>query len=85
MKKGTNSETKLKNILIKRSMKQLDLQNLIKIKFPNEPLIGLDRISKIITGKQNNFEIKTAVMISEALEVKILGKLGFPDPYQSSI
>lgn len=63
--------TKLESILISRSMKQTELSTLIEINFPKEKAIGADRISKIVTGQKINYGIKTAIMISEALGVKI--------------
>jgi DNA-binding Xre family transcriptional regulator len=67
--------TKLESILINRSMKQTDLIELIKytskqndfnVKIPTK-----ERISKIVTGKQTSYTIKTAVLISKALNVRL--------------
>ena len=61
--------TKLDKILYDRNMSQGDLIRLIKKKSGFK--IGRDRISKITTGVLTNYMIETAVMISEALNVKV--------------
>jgi len=61
--------TKLANLLNGRGMTQRDLQRAIQAKFGVH--IGDDRISKIYTGRLTNYHLKTAVMISQTLEVRI--------------
>jgi len=61
--------TKLATLLNGRGMTQRDLQRAIKAKFGAH--IGDDRISKIYTGRLTNYHLKTAVMISQALDVRI--------------
>ena len=63
------ARTKLESILESRSYTQGDLMRLIEIKSGFK--MGRDRISKICTGRLRNYTIETAVMISEALEVKV--------------
>ena len=61
--------TKLERILLKKELTQGDLIRLIKKNSGFK--MGRDRISKICTGRLMNYTIETAVMISEALSVKI--------------
>lgn len=63
------AETKIEKILRKRNMSQGDLMRLVQSKSGFK--IGRDRISKICTGVQVNYTIVTAVMIAEALNVKL--------------
>lgn len=68
-KNGTASykETKLEKILRERGLSQGDLMRLIKAKSGFK--IGRDRISKICTGRLQNYTVETARLISEALGV----------------
>jgi DNA-binding Xre family transcriptional regulator len=61
--------TKLAKILNERGMSQRDLQRAIFAKFGIK--IGDDRISKMTTGKLKNYNLKTALMISESLDVTL--------------
>jgi DNA-binding Xre family transcriptional regulator len=61
--------TKLEKILIKRNLSQGDLRRMVQQK--SGFLLGRDRVSKICTGKTLTYNLETAVMISEALGVKI--------------
>lgn len=61
--------TKLAMILIDRGMTQRDLQRAIYEKF--DILIGDDRISRMVNGKLTNYQLQTAKIIAETLEVKI--------------
>ena len=63
------SQTKLEVLLQERGMSQGDLMRLIKEKSGFK--IGRDRISKICTGRLQNYTLETAVMISEALEIPL--------------
>jgi DNA-binding Xre family transcriptional regulator len=67
--KNEKMATKLEGILERRSLTQGDLMRLIYIK--TGFMMGRDRISKICTGRLKNYTIETAVMISEALEIKV--------------
>ena len=61
--------TKLKLILLNRGWRQNDLFNAIKEK--SGFTLGKDQISKIVSGVSKNYKIETAVMIAEALDVKV--------------
>lgn len=61
--------TKLAMILIDRGMTQRDLQRAIYEKF--DILIGDDRISRMVNGKLTNYQLQTAKVIADTLEVKI--------------
>lgn len=61
--------TKLEKILTQRRMSQGDLIRLIQTKSGFK--IGRDRISKICTGRLQNYKVETAKLISEALGVKM--------------
>jgi hypothetical protein len=61
--------TKLQTILLDRNLLQGDLIRLIKNKSGFK--IGRDRISKICSGTLQKYNIETAVMISEALDVPL--------------
>ena len=61
--------TKLQRILIDKKIKQCDLIKIIKENTGFE--FGKDKISRICSGKIKNVTIETAVMICEALNVKI--------------
>jgi DNA-binding Xre family transcriptional regulator len=61
--------TKLEKILIERNMSQGEL--IRKIQENSGFRMGRDRISKICTGRLKNFTMETAVMIAEALEIKV--------------
>lgn len=63
------SKTKIQIILDDYELSQTDLQRLIHEKSGFK--IGRDRISKIVTGKMQNYTVETAQMIAEALHVKI--------------
>lgn len=56
-------------ILIDRGMTQRDLQRAIYEKF--DILIGDDRISRMVNGKLTNYQLQTAKVIADTLEVKI--------------
>jgi DNA-binding Xre family transcriptional regulator len=62
-------KTKIEAILRKKKITQGDLRRIIRDK--SGFLIGRDRISKICTGRMKKYNLETAVMISEALEVKV--------------
>ena len=61
--------TKLSIILIEKGMTQRDLQRAIiekhKVKY------GDDRISKMVSGKLTNYQVNTARIIADTLEVKL--------------
>jgi len=61
--------TKIEKILTDRGMSQGDLLRLIIAKSGFK--VGRDRISKICTGRLQNYTMETAVMIAEALEVTV--------------
>ena len=61
--------TKLEKILLDRNMSQGEL--IRKIQENSGFKIGRDRISKICTGRLKNFTMETAVMIAEALQIKV--------------
>jgi len=67
--------TKLETILINRSMKQTDLIELMEYTVKknnfNIKIPARDRTSKIVTGKQKNYTIKTAVLIAKTLNVSL--------------
>jgi transcriptional regulator with XRE-family HTH domain len=61
--------TKLARILTQRGMSQRDLQRAIKeMHFVH---LGDDRISKMVNGILTNYQIKTARMIAETLNVSL--------------
>lgn len=62
-------KTKLEAILREKKITQGDLRRMIRDK--SGFLIGRDRISKICTGRMKKYNIETAVMIAEALEVNV--------------
>jgi len=62
-------KTKLEKILLDKGMSQGDL--IRKIQDNTGFRIGRDRISKIATGRLKNFTLMTAVMIAEALDIKV--------------
>jgi DNA-binding Xre family transcriptional regulator len=59
--------TKLRKILKEKNMSQGDLYD--KIKLTCQRHLGRDVISKIVTGKKQNFEIYTLLKICVALNV----------------
>ena len=61
--------TKLAEALIKKKMSQRDLQWAIQNKFNVK--IGDDRISKMSSGRLSNYNIKTALMIAESLNLTL--------------
>lgn len=61
--------TKLAEALIKKKMSQRDLQRAIQNKFNVK--IGDDRISKMYSGRLTNYNIKTALMIAESLNLTL--------------
>lgn len=61
--------TKLAKLLADRSMSQRDLQRAIQDKYGVK--IGDDRISKIYTGRMKNYQLKTAFLIADTLEVTL--------------
>jgi len=60
-------KTKLKQILDKRNISQVQLFELIKEK--SITYIGKDVISNIVNGKKNNYEIYTLLKICVALNI----------------
>jgi DNA-binding Xre family transcriptional regulator len=60
-------KTKLKQILDKRNISQVQLYELIKEK--SITYLGKDVISKIVNGKKNNYEIYTLLKICVALNI----------------
>jgi DNA-binding Xre family transcriptional regulator len=73
-------ETKLKKILDKKNMTQTDLYH--KIKSTCKSYLGRDVISKIVTGKKQNYEMFTLLKICVALNVtpnEIIEKNDFID------
>lgn len=62
--------TKLQTILNQRRIGQVELKNMIIAKYP-EAKINLPLINRIITGKQKNFEIKTALRITKTLNIAV--------------
>jgi len=65
----TDSPTRLHRILTERGMTQTDLYNLIQAQ--TGKTIGRDRINRIVNGKQTNFQVDTAKVISNALGLTI--------------
>jgi hypothetical protein len=65
----TESPTRLHRILTERGMTQTDLYNLIQAQ--TGKTIGRDRINRIVNGKQTNFQVDTAKVISNALGLTI--------------
>jgi hypothetical protein len=61
--------TKLQKILLDRNLLQGDLIRMVQESSGFK--IGRDRISKICSGSLQKYNLETAVMISEALKVKI--------------
>jgi DNA-binding Xre family transcriptional regulator len=61
------NQTKLKKILESKNMSQTDLYD--KIKSTCVTHLGKDVISKIVTGKKQNFELFTLLKICVALNV----------------
>lgn len=61
--------TKISKILTDRGMSQRDLQRAIKAKFGVH--LGDDRISRLYTGKTQNYHLITAKMIADVLCVTI--------------
>tara|TARA_R110001592_G_scaffold139139_3_gene358948 strand:- start:3128 stop:3361 length:234 start_codon:yes stop_codon:yes gene_type:complete len=59
--------TKIKKILLDKSMSQKDLYEVIK-KGCKTP-IGKDRISKIVNGKMTNYSMHTLLKLCMALDV----------------
>jgi transcriptional regulator with XRE-family HTH domain len=61
--------TKIEKILKDKDLSQSGLIRLIKEKAGFQ--IGRDRISKICRGITINYSVETAVLLSEALDVKV--------------
>lgn len=59
--------TKLKKILSEKNMSQTELFD--KIQFSCKTYLGKDVISKIVSGKKQNFELFTLLKICVALNV----------------
>ena len=59
--------TKVKEILIQKSMSQRDLYEAIEQKCKTP--IGKDRISKIVNGKLTNYSMSTLLKLCMALDV----------------
>lgn len=59
--------TKLRMLLDERGIKQRELYEIIAEKCITP--IGLDRISKIVSGKSTNYEVNTLMKICIALDV----------------
>jgi DNA-binding Xre family transcriptional regulator len=62
--------TKLYKILLERSMTQKDLHNLIG-ESNNGKSISMYILNEIINGKRTNYNINTAILICNALNVPI--------------
>jgi DNA-binding Xre family transcriptional regulator len=62
--------TKLYKILLERSMTQKDLYNLIKEANDGKSL-SMYIINEIVNGKRKNYNISTAILICNALNVPI--------------
>lgn len=63
-----HSETKLHKILESRGMTRKDLYELIKAKYPDEP-ISPDAVSRIVSGKRKYYSTTTLFRICGALAV----------------
>ena len=61
--------TKLAKILEERGMTQRDLRR--RMFETHGVLLGDDRISKMVNGKLKNYQLKTAKLIADTLQVKI--------------
>ena len=61
--------TKLKRLLEERCLSNRDLQRLIFDK--HGIILGDDRISKMVSGKLKNYQLRTAHLIADTLDVKI--------------
>jgi hypothetical protein len=59
--------TKIAQILLNRGLSQTDLYNLIEQS--DFKTIGLDRINKLVNGKQDNYNVYTAKTIKTVLGV----------------
>jgi len=68
-KATAKKSTKLLRILTLRGMSQNELQERILEKTGKE--IGIDRINRIVNGRNTNYTITTAKCIAEALEVAL--------------
>jgi DNA-binding Xre family transcriptional regulator len=62
--------TKLYKILLERSMTQKDLHNLIS-ESNNGKSISMYILNEIVNGKRKNYNINTAILICNALNVPI--------------
>lgn len=63
------NKTKLGKLLDERNITQADFRRLIEDK--TGVVIGADRISKMVTGRLQNYSLYTARVISESLGVTI--------------
>jgi len=61
------NQTKIKKILAEKNMSQTDLYE--RIKSSCKTYLGKDVISKIVSGKKQNFELFTLLKICVALNV----------------
>ena len=59
--------TKLMRFMQENNIKRQDLFNMVKEKYPDEPL-SLDGISRIMHGKRTNYKVKTLIRICDALD-----------------
>lgn len=64
------SKTKLQALLKLRKISYQKLSDMIQEIKPGY-VLGLDRISKICTGKQPNYHVQTAVLIATVLNVSL--------------
>ena len=62
-------KTKLAKLLWEREMSLTDLHDIIAEQ--NETKVGLDRLSRIVNGKQVNYHTDTLWKIAHALEVGV--------------
>lgn len=74
-KTSPSTQTKLKKILIERSIRQTDFQKLISITIEKNNLKlkvpPLCNISQIVSGKKKHYDINTAILLALTLDVKI--------------
>jgi len=68
-KKVLEPKTKLQKLLMDMGISQTDLYYLIEYK--TGKTIGMDRICKIVNGKQTNYNISTAKTIAETIGVTL--------------
>jgi transcriptional regulator with XRE-family HTH domain len=69
-KKITKPKTKLQEILISRGMSQKELFQLIQDENDGQK-VQMYILNEIINGKRRNYNINTAILISNALNIAI--------------